>query len=46
MPYDDDSELQLVEVHERLEVSMKTEDWTTTIVQWYLDMNDLSSKYY
>lgn len=25
MPYDDDSELQLVEVHERLEVSMKTE---------------------
>jgi len=25
MPYDDDSELQLVEVHERLEVSTKTE---------------------
>ena len=43
MPYDDDSELQLVEVHELLEVSIKTE--LTTIVQCYLVMNDLSSKY-
>ena len=38
MPYDDDSELQLVEVHERLEVSIKTE--LTTIAQCYLVMND------
>ena len=38
MPYDGDSELQLAEVHERLEVSIKTE--LTTIMQCYLVMND------
>ena len=35
MPYDNDSELQLAEVHERLEVSIKTE-LTTIVQQCYL----------